>query len=111
MCIQAYSCVRCAPHCLITTHDQHAVDMQPICSVRSMFDTDAPDFIGRSLVMPLALVCACNVVSGQHFDCVHRLCGDCCVVSCVYRQCVECMHWLCADYYVLPARSVGNVVY
>ena len=87
MCIQAYSCVRCAPHCLITTHDQHAVDMQPICSVRSMFDTDAPDFIGRSLVMPLAWS-----VAAIRYRVSMLTARTGCVVIVAYRLWADCIH-------------------
>ena len=33
-----------------------------------------------------------------------------CVVTVAYRLWADCIHWLCADYCVLTARSVGDVV-
>ena len=70
-----------------------------------MFDTDAPDFIGRSLVMPLAWS-----VPAIWYRVSILTARTGCVVTVAYRLWADCIHWLCADCCVLTARSVGDVV-
>ena len=70
-----------------------------------MFNTDAPDFIGRSLVMPLAWY-----VPAIWYRVSILIARIGCVVTVAYRLWADCIHWLCADYCVLTARSVGDVM-